>query len=73
MITISQGQTCYDIKVKQDNTVKEVLHVLRDAGILSFNELTEQVYSLRKKRTININKTFRQAGIYQGDSIRVNE
>lgn len=73
MITISQGQTCYDIKVNQDNTVKEVLHVLRDAGILSFNELTEQVYSVRKKRTININKTFRQAGIYQGDSIRVNE
>lgn len=73
MITISQGKTCYDIKANPDNTIVEVLQVLRDTGILSFNELPEQVYSLRKKRAIYSNKTFRQAGIYQGDSIRINE
>lgn len=71
-ITICNGKEQYDIQTNSDNQVQEVLRILEERGMLSLAEVPQKVYSERKKRYIETERTFRQAGIYQGDKLRVN-
>lgn len=71
-ITISMEQDQYDIMTNPDNSIQGVLQILGERGMLSLQEVPLLVYSVRKKRYIATEQTFRQAGIYQGDRLRVN-
>ena len=71
-ITISMDQDQYDIMTNPDNSIQGVLQILGERGMLSLQEVPLLVYSVRKKRYIATEQTFRQAGIYQGDRLRVN-
>lgn len=71
-ITISREQEEYDIKINPENSIQEVLRILGERGMLSLQEVPLLIYSVRKKRYIATEQTFRQAGIYQGDRLRVN-
>lgn len=62
-----------DIQVKPEQRIKEVLDILKVNGVISFRdpEAGISVKSWRKNTYINPYLTFKQAGIWQGDILRI--
>lgn len=74
VITISCGTNSYDIKTSSENTIVDTLRILEEKGmIMDENGIPEKIYSVRKKKNISTNATYRECGIYQGDILRLKE
>ena len=72
MIRISINSNNKDIivSVDENNFIKNVLDVLIDRNII--NDYQDKIYSNRLKRKIDVNNTFREVMIFNGDKLCVN-
>ncbi|MGN0305128.1 MAG: hypothetical protein ACI4D2_03120 [Lachnospiraceae bacterium] len=63
----------YDIMADREQRIKTTVRVLQETMPEIFDGIEEpvNVQSERTKRRINIEKTYREAGIYQGDILRL--
>ncbi|MGN1196441.1 MAG: hypothetical protein ACI4TA_02455 [Acetatifactor sp.] len=66
-------QKAYDIMADREQRIKTTVRVLQETMPEIFDGIEEMVnvQSTRTKRRINMEKTYREAGIYQGDILRL--
>ncbi len=72
MIRISINSNNKDIivSVDENNFIKNVLDVLIDRNII--NNYHDMIYSDRLKRKIDVNNTFREVMVFNGDKLCIN-
>lgn len=70
-ITVLKTNHSYDIQVNHEQKIKDTLEILKENLIpeLADSGAILNVRSLRTKRRINTELTYRQIGIYEGDNL----
>lgn len=73
IVTIEMGADSYDIQADEQSSILHTLQILAECSMLpiSMEELPQTVYSIRKKRWIPVNNSYRENRIYQGDVLRI--
>ena len=72
IVTISYEKKEYDIMTNPDNSIAQTMKILQEKGMIPASDgEPAQIYSVRKKRTVPANVTYRESGIYQGDILRI--
>lgn len=74
IITLSQESKQFkaDIKVNREQKISDTLLILEDGGVLPGNESAECcVFSERLDEHIDIQLTYQQAGVYNGDILYI--
>lgn len=70
-LTIRQKSKDIDIRVLPNQRIHAVLQVLKENGHISGEVDNIYVYSKRRQEYLNQMMTFRQAGIYSGDTLEL--
>lgn len=70
-ITISKTDHSYDIQVNHEQKIKDTLEILKENLIPDLKAAEEIIYvrAMRTKRRINIELSYGQAGIYEGENL----
>lgn len=70
-ITISKTNHCYDIQVNHEQKIRDTLEILKENLIPGLKDTEKIIYvrSMRTKRRINTELSYRQAGIYEGENL----
>lgn len=73
MLTLMANDKKLDIMIKREQKIRDVYCSLLENGYLppACEEREMQVYSMRRRAYINPVQTFGQAGIYNGDILRI--
>ena len=58
------------VSVDENNFIKNVLDVLIDRNII--NDYQDKIYSNRLKRKVDVNNTFREVMVFNGDKLCIN-
>ena len=69
-IIINSNNKDIIVSVDENNFIKNVLDVLIDRNII--NDYQDKIYSNKKKKKIDVNNTFREVMIFNGDKLCVN-
>lgn len=74
IITFHCGKNDYDIMTNQNNVIRDTLEILQDKGMLFFEDsMPQQIYSVRKRKNISVDSTYKKGGVYQGDILKIRE
>lgn len=68
-LTFKINHQTLDLMVRKDQRISDVLHILKEVGMLFFQIEHMLIYSERKKEYVNKLLTFSQAEVYTGDSL----
>lgn len=73
IITIVSDEKEWDIQADENSSIQNTLKILRERGMLAMQEenIPKTVYSVRKRRSIDTERTYRESGIYQGDILKI--
>lgn len=74
-ITIQDNRAgiCLDIRVNREQKIQDTLRILQEGELIPGRDTARQIYSHRLKRTIDLELTYAQAGIYNGDILQREE
>lgn len=73
IITIETEEKSYDLQVDEDSSIYNTLQILTEKEMLPFGikEIPQNIYSMRKKRKISTEASYRECGIHQGDILKI--
>ncbi len=75
IITLRQDKNnfCIDIKVNREQKIEDTLLIMHEGGILqeTINLSKNRMYSNRLGKYIDINSTYEQANIFNGDILSI--
>lgn len=69
-IIINSNNKDIIVSVDENNFIKNVLDVLIDRNLI--NDYEDKIYSNRLKRKIDVNNTFREVMVFNGDKLCIN-
>ncbi|MBQ1802074.1 MAG: hypothetical protein II013_03595 [Lachnobacterium sp.] len=70
-LTIKILEKRFDIMVKKDQRIIEVLKVLKENQMFFYDINQMMVYSIRKQEYVNKKLTFKQGDIFSGDILEL--
>lgn len=73
IITIGTEEQEYDIQADEDSSIYNTIKILTEKGMLPFHveDIPAQIYSMRKRRKIPTESSYRENRICQGDILRI--
>lgn len=73
IITIETEEKSYDIQADEESSIYNTLRILMEKGMLpiEMEEIPQNIYSMRRKRTVSTGVSYRENGIHQGDILKI--
>lgn len=69
IVTIESEEKAWDIAADENSSIENTLRILMEKGMVA--GVTGEVYSMRKKRNVDTEKSYRENGIYHGDILKI--